>query len=79
MQGSKSVTANVTVNAPVAFSVILLQLVQAVKVKVRSRVRQPVQRVRLKAVTQPGGAWGWSTTWETSEKLETFASSVFFF
>lgn len=56
MQGSKSVTANVTVNAPVAFSVILLQLVQAVKVKVRSRVRQPVQRVRLKAVTQPGGA-----------------------
>lgn len=54
MYGSK--TASVTVNAPVAFSVILLQLVQAVKVKVCSRVWQSIQRVRLKAVTQPGGA-----------------------
>lgn len=54
MQGSKSAT--VTGKAPVAFSVILLQLVQAVKVKVCSRVWQPIQRVRLKTVTQPGGA-----------------------
>lgn len=34
-----NVTVNVIVNAPVAFSVILLQLVQAVKVEMRSRVR----------------------------------------
>lgn len=52
----RGTTANVIVDIPVAFSVILLQLVQAVKVKVRSRVRQPIQRVRLKAVAQPGGA-----------------------
>lgn len=41
---------------PVAFSVILLQLVQAVKVKLRSRVQQTIQRVRLKAITESGGA-----------------------
>lgn len=48
--------ADVTVMAPFTFSVVLLQLVQAVEVKVRGGVWQPIQRVGLKAVTQPVGA-----------------------
>lgn len=54
-QVSKSVV-DLTLNIPVTLSLILLQLVKAVKVKVRSGVRQAVQRVGLNAVAQPGGA-----------------------
>lgn len=40
---------------PVTLSVVLLKLVQAEEVDVRGGVRQAVQRVRLKAIAQPGG------------------------
>lgn len=49
-------TIKCDVNVPVAFSVLLLQLVQAEKVNVCGRVWQPFQWVSLKAITHPGGA-----------------------